>query len=286
MRHIAGNTVQNKRVSISYKVKKRKAINESEYIRVENTHEPIISKSLFSEVQSIIKSKKTMSASKHDFLFKGLIFCHNCGRQSRVCYRGKNKKIGYIDCSLARGKDRRCRTCNYNYEKFETLTLDIIRKICQIYCDKKVLHNIYEQYHNSFNERINKENVKLKNCENQIDELTRKIDRIYFDYLNKLITEYDYLRYSKTQIEERNLLLKRKEEISKQIELLKTNKIKKENKTDSEEVINEFLRLEKPSKKIIYKLVDRIELDEYKNIYLFFNFSELNIISNSIIKST
>jgi len=149
-----------------------------------------------------------------------------------------------------------------------------------------VLHSIYEQYHNSFNEQINEENVKLKSCENQIDELTRKIDRIYFDYLNKLITEYDYLRYSKTQIEERNLLLKRKEEISKQIELLKTNKIKEENRTDSEEVINEFLRLEKPSKKIIYKLVDRIELDEYKNIYLFFNFSELNIISNSIIKST
>ena len=42
-----GNTVQNKCVSVSYKVKKRKPKNESEYIRVENTHQPIIEKDIF-----------------------------------------------------------------------------------------------------------------------------------------------------------------------------------------------------------------------------------------------
>ena len=279
-----GNTVQNKRVSISYKVKKRKPKNENEYIRVENTHEPIITKEQFYKVQDIIKGRKTMSATKHDFLFKGLMFCHNCGRQSRVCYRGRNKKIGYIDCSLARGKDRKCKTCNYNYEKFETRTLNIIRNICQIYCDKKMLNNIYDQYNNSFTELINEKKQNLTNCQHQIEEITRRIDKIYFDYLNQLITEYDYSRYSKTQIEERNILLKRKEEILNEIDLLKSRKNKEEKKANSEEVINEFLSLEKPSKKIIYELVDRIELDEHKNIYLYFNFSELNLINNSILQ--
>lgn len=101
-----GNTVQNKTATISYKVKKRKVKSEQEYIRVENTHTAIISKELFDKVQEIIKSKKSLSTPKHNELLKGLIFCHNCGRQLRICYRGKKEKIGYIDCSLARGKDK------------------------------------------------------------------------------------------------------------------------------------------------------------------------------------
>ena len=51
-----------------------------------------------------------------------------------------------------------------------------------------------------------------------------------------------------------------------------------------EKTIKEFLKLEKPSKRILYELIDRIELEEYKNIYIYFNFSELNIINESLNK--
>ena len=40
--------------------------------------------------------------------------------------------------------------------------------------------------------------------------------------------------------------------------------------------------MEKPSKKILYELIDRVELDEYKNIYIYFNFSKLNIINEQL----
>lgn len=74
MRYIAGNTVQNKCTSISYKIKKKRKKNPEEYIRVENTHEAIISKELFYKVQEMIKSKKSVSLPKHDFLLKELTF--------------------------------------------------------------------------------------------------------------------------------------------------------------------------------------------------------------------
>ena len=45
-----GNTVQNKRSIISYKVKKFRTIDKEEHIRVENTHEPIIDKDVFEKV--------------------------------------------------------------------------------------------------------------------------------------------------------------------------------------------------------------------------------------------
>lgn len=277
-----GNTVQNKCVSVSYKVKKKIKKAEEEYIIVENTHEAIISKEQFLKVQEIIKGKKSMSATKHDFLFKGLMFCHNCGRQSRVCYRGKNKKIGYIDCSLARGKDRKCKTCNYNYNKFEEKTLNTIRNICQIYCDKNTLKTIYEKYKNNYGYLIEKEEYNLKNLAKQIEEISKKIDKMYFDNLNGIISNDDYFRYSRGFIEERDRLKKEQKSIEEKIKFINEKQKDARHNEDVENIINEFLKFEKPSRKILYELVDRVELDENKNIYLYFNFSELNLVNKSV----
>lgn len=274
-----GNTVQNKCTSISYKIKKKRKKNPEEYIRVENTHEAIISKELFYKVQEIMKNKRNLSATKHDFLFKGLMFCHNCGRKSRVCYRGKTKKIGYIDCSLARGKDAKCKTCNYNYNKFEEKTINKIREICNTYCDKNALKKIYKQYKNNYGNLIEKENFHLNNIVDRITDISKKIDKIYLDSVNGLISKDDYLRYSKGFIEEKDRLKKEKLNTENKIKTLKEKQKNKEDDEEIEKVINQFLKMEKLSKKILYEIVDRVEIDEYKNIYIYFNFSELNIIN-------
>ena len=279
-----GNTVQNKCTSISYKIKKKRKKTPEEYIRVQNTHKAIISKELFYKVQDIIKSKKSVSCAKHDFLFKGLIFCHNCGRKLRVCYRGKANKIGYIDCSLARGKDRKCKTANYNYNKFEEKTLTIVREICKAYCDKNSLKKIYESYNNSYQTLIDKENAKLNDIENTINEISKKIDKIYFDNLNGMITNDDYFRYSKGFIEERERLKKEKINTKNKIDILKEKQTSDGNEEEVKSVIDEFLEMKNPSKAVLYALIDRIELDEYKNIYIYFNFSELNIINDELEK--
>lgn len=272
-----GNTVQNKCTSVSYKIKKKRQKNESEYIRVENTHEPIVSKELFFKVQEILKCKKSVSSTKHDCLFKGLMFCHNCGRQLRVCYRGKNKKIGYIDCSLARGKEHKCRTCNYNYNKFEQKILNITRNMVQTYGDKNTLIKIYKEYTNNYKDLIEKEEYNIKNITDKINEISRKLDKMYFDNLNGIITDDDYFRYSKEFVEEREKLKEEQKYIDDKIKIIAN---KKKNITQNENCVNiieSFLEIEKPSKKMLYELIDRIELDEYKNIYIYFNFSELNV---------
>ncbi len=277
-----GNTVQNKCVSVSYKVKKRKNKNESEYIRVENTHEPIVSKELFMKVQEILKSKKSLSTPKHNELLKGLIFCHNCGRQLRICYRGKSRKIGYIDCSLARGKDKKCRTCNYNYNKLEYKVLDTIRDICSIYCDKNTLKLIYEKNKSGYTKRIEKENQILSNINKKIEDISKKIDKMYFDNLNGIITNEDYFRYSKGFIEEREKLKKNKGNIQNTIKSFQNKMKMNQNKENVDTIIETFLRFEKPNKRILFELIDKIELDEFKNIYIYFNFSDLNIIKEQL----
>lgn len=281
-----GNTVQNKCVSISYKIKKKRKKNPEEYIRVENTHEAIISKELFYKVQEIIRSKKTVSTTKHDFLFKGLMFCHNCGRKSRVCYRGRNEKIGYIDCSLARGKDKKCKTANYNYNKFEEKTLNAIRDICRVYCDKNALKEIYEKCKNNYNNMIDKEKSNLRDIVERIEKVSKKLEKLYRDNLNEIITDEEYHRYSREFIEERETLKRQQKIIQDKIKLIMEKQESSKNDDEVDKTIKEFLKLENPSKKILYELIDRIELDEYKNIYIYFNFSELNVINEQSLKSS
>ena len=277
-----GNTVQNKCVSVSYKVKKRKPKNENEYIRVENTHEPIISKDIFIKAQEILKNKKSLSTPKHNELLKGLIFCHNCGRQLRICYRGNTKKIGYIDCSLARGKDKKCKTCNYNYKKFEEKVLKEIKNIVNLYYDKNALELIYEKNRNSYNQLIKKEEQKLIIIENKIEDTSKKLDKMYMDNLNGIITDNDYLRYSKDFIGQREKLEKDKNHLYEKVKILQSKIQEKQDKENADKEIEEFLKFNNPSKKILFELIDKIELDEFKNIYIYFNFSEAKIAKEQL----
>ncbi|MCI8384412.1 MAG: hypothetical protein HFJ33_06110, partial [Clostridia bacterium] len=239
---------------------------------------PIIAKDTFIKAQEILKSKKSLSTPKHDELLKGLIFCHNCGRQLRICYRGKIKRIGYIDCNLARGKDKKCKTCNYNYNKFENKVLNNLKNIVNTFCNKNALKLIYEKNKDSYSILIKVEEDKSLNIKNKIEDVSKKLDKMYMDNLNGIIADDDYFRYSRDFIEQKEKLIKDKNDIQDKIKILQNKVQVNQDKEKADKVIKEFLEFEKPGKKILFELIDKIELDEFKNIYIYFNFSELNIV--------
>ncbi len=73
-----GNTVQNKVSVVSYKVKKLRKVEKEKHIRVNNTHEAIIDKSVFEKVQIIHKERAKKVVKQYDYLFRGLIYCKHC----------------------------------------------------------------------------------------------------------------------------------------------------------------------------------------------------------------
>ena len=79
-----GNTVQNKKTVVSYKVKKIRKVDETQYIRVENTHEAIIYKDTFYKIQTLRIKRAKKCAKQYDYLLKGLLFCKHCGRQMQI----------------------------------------------------------------------------------------------------------------------------------------------------------------------------------------------------------
>ena len=272
-----GTTVSNKRTNISYKSKKRIKVPEQEYVVTENTHEPIISKEDFEKVQFLLDKKSINKKNKHEYLFRGLIKCKTCGSNLEVGAKlSKNGRmiknpIPYITCRNS--KKGKCPSQHLNYERFENEVLQYLKEFLLLYTDKKSLEKIYKNYKNSKNNDISKYQKELKIIDNRINTISNQIDSIYFDKLNHVISENDYFRYTNKIIRERNSLENQKKEISK---LITTTKEKQDkfSQEEMENTINEFLN--NSSKKAIYKLIDNIEIDENKNVYIHFAFNKLN----------
>ena len=96
-----GHLIQGKTQKVNYKVKKNVERPREEWVRVENTHEAIISADDFEIVQNLLRSDSRVSPDmKSVGLFTGLLFCGDCKEQMirRVNRYRDRTKIYYI-CS-------------------------------------------------------------------------------------------------------------------------------------------------------------------------------------------
>lgn len=84
-----GNTVQNKVSVVSYKVKKLRKVEKEKHIRVEDTHEAIISKDIFEKAQIIHKDRAKKVIKQYDYLLRGLIYCKHCRMANANSVKGK-----------------------------------------------------------------------------------------------------------------------------------------------------------------------------------------------------
>ena len=282
-----GNTVQNKKSVISYKVKKIRMVEKENQIRVNNTHEPIIDKDTFERVQCIIEKRGRNTKLKYDYLLRGLLCCYHCKRKLQIVLKKNSKRNSkphpYITCSDA--KERGCYPLSMNYEKLERHIIDIVKKICRIYADKEVFARVYEKYQNkTLNIREGYKN-KLSQINKAINEINRDLDKMYMDKLRGILQEEDYIRVSQKLKFERTKLNEQKKELEQklsQTEEKVDNKNKRKEEKELDKLIENFLKLEKMDKIYLYRLINKIEIDKDKNIYIYFNFSKLNSINENL----
>ena len=282
-----GNTVQNKKSFISYKVKKIKTVEKENQIRVNNTHEPIIDKDTFEKVQCILEKRGTNTKLKYDYLLRGLLYCYHCKRKLQIVLKKNSKRNSkahpYITCSDA--KERGCYPLSMNYEKFEKHIIDIVKKICRIYSDKEVFEKIYEKYQNKTIDIREGYKNKLSQINKAINEINSNLDKMYMDKLRGVLQEEDYVRVSQKFDFDRKKLNEKKKELEQklsQTEEKVNNKNKAKEEKELDKLIENFLKLEKIDKIYLYRLINKIEIDKDKNIYIYFNFSKLDSINENL----
>ena len=99
-----GNSIHNKQTNISYKNKKKVRKPKEEWIRVENTHEALVSKDVFDRVQELIETRRRKQKDGTTQIFSGLVKCADCGWSLAFGMNNQNKKpmVTTIAATMAR----------------------------------------------------------------------------------------------------------------------------------------------------------------------------------------
>lgn len=103
-----GVLVQGKQTTPNHKVKTRQAVEEKDWIRIEDAHPALIDRYLFDIVQTLLeRDTRTSPDEKTVFALAGLVFCGDCGQpmvRKTAVYKGKNGKRQTYSYFVCNGK--------------------------------------------------------------------------------------------------------------------------------------------------------------------------------------
>ena len=135
-----GHLVQGRTERINYKVKKCVEKPEEEWIRVENTHEPIISADDFDIVQNLLRADGRIRPEKKEISpFMGLLFCGDCKEQMvRRVNRYKGTERVYYICST-KNRGEGCSRHSIEETVLKELTGTAIRRYANDFLEQEQL---------------------------------------------------------------------------------------------------------------------------------------------------
>lgn len=278
-----GNLVQFKRKKINYKSKIRVTVPEEQRYICENTHEPIISKEKFNKVQDIIKGNTSFkTGTKHDYLFKGLLFCAECGARLYLTYSNyAYKKYGeyrYTTVCYTYSKlFKQCTRHSNSIPILEKLLIENIKKVCSLYINQNLKDELVKL---AENERKKDNNIDYKNkiqdLESKLKDISLYLKNLYIDKVKGIVTEQEFLDLSKSFEKEKEKYKKEQEELI----ILESKRKSQKSDTDKiEKLAKEFISLKQPTKELLQQLVEKVTISEENEVTIYFKFKELNNIS-------
>ncbi|MCD8214573.1 MAG: recombinase family protein [Clostridiales bacterium] len=215
-----GDMVNRKTVTKSFKDKHFTRLPESEWIRVPNTHEALVSYEDFETVQQRISVKKPFPEHNPDNIFRGLIKCGECGKS--IVFRkdsstAQNHK--YLCCWYNKyGKE----SCTSHYVKardlYNIVLNDLKRHIYFMTEDKEAYINrlagFSEKQSSDERNLCQKEQDKIKK---RLSEICEILQSMYEDKVFKRISADRYNAMAQNLEKEESSLKNRLSEIQHNI---------------------------------------------------------------------
>ena len=274
-----GTVIQGKRKKVSFKSKKFINLPEEDWVKVPNQHEAIVSVEEYERTKRIIEATKGSRVVQNDYLFKGLLRCYDCKGYIGIRSPDKNGNI-YGRCQRYGrfGKFDVCSPHNFNYQVFEEQMLEVLKEVCKEYTNKKKLEEIAKQTKTSGAKEFDI-NKQIELFKQTIEKETRKLEVMYDDRLAGIISLDEYMKNAK-RIKE---IVKGYEENIKDLEKELAGENTKNKETKLDNLIEEFLEMEKPTKEIIREFIEKIEIHSDKQVDIYFNFKPLQDLNNNFI---
>lgn len=276
-----GELVQFKRRKINYKSKRRINVPEEERYICKGTHEAIIDEEDFNTIQNILKKNKSFKGTRHDYLFKGLLYCAECGARLNITYSNYAlKKYGEyryttICYSYSRLYSDICTRHSNSIPELEEVLIKHIKEVCKRYINENLqdeLISMAKKQKQLELKQITNEK-KLETISQKISDIGLYIKTLYMDKVKGVVSENDYVSLVADFTKDRDNLIKEKEEL---IKTINNQKPQIDETAKIEKLAKEFLSLEKPTKQLLNELIEKITISENKEINIYFKFNELN----------
>lgn len=191
----AGDTVQGVSEKISFKSRKTRRLPEEQWVVTENTHEAIISREEFEEVQKLRLVRRKYPGLHKGILhmLKGILFCGHCG-STLFARKRKNRPLGYICGNYAKNGTKGCSSHQIREKTVEDILLAELFEMFEDNDLKTGLVNLLEKDMNK-RDRSGSELVRL---EQQLLYKRRQQEILYLDRLENKISEQLFLRTNKS----------------------------------------------------------------------------------------
>ena len=265
-----GNTVQGKHENISYKIKKKRSVSEDKWIRVENTHEPIIDKATWNTVQELVKSRqRNGKATGTPSPLNRKIFCARCGatmRREHSTYNGVYYK--YLTCATRRTTSNCDNASFVRLDEVEQYVIDEINKLLDAYYDEKQI---------KISKKINNSKATLEKDIKRLNQLVEskktKIYQLYNDKVDGLISE-EMFKDFKNRIE--NEVFQTQSQIDSLKSSLNLILSSEEWEHEKQTLLDKYRHIENLNDSIVQEFINKITIDKTEDdtisIVIYWNF--------------
>lgn len=266
-----GTLVQGRHSTPNHKIKKIVDKPEGEWVRIEDSHEPVVSKREFAIVQRLLGMDTRTSPNEEEvYVLSGLAVCGDCGAPmvKRNVPAG-GKVYSYYICSK-NAATKECGTHRIPKEKLESLVFEVLRThIANVLDAGRILEYI---------DTVPFQELEIKELERQKEAKEREIgrcrelrDMLYEDLKDGIVSREDYAElyegYNSRRKKAEEAVRKLKHEIQKVMEA----------ETDKYEWLRhfkEYQNISGLSRMAVVELIDRVRIFDKNHVEIDFNFED------------
>ncbi len=286
-----GHMVQNKTGTVSYKVHKQVSKPKEDWIKVEHTHEPLVSQEVWDAVQRLDNhpSKGRSGSDGEISLFAGVLYCMDCGSSMRILKDYRSRKR-HADGHYGSYKAYMCNrygcggkaACSSHYINCNTLTklllLDIHAKAMLAQNSPAALkEKILAQKNAASMEQTKALLATLAAVDKRLAELEKLVVSAYEDKVKGVMPEALCVQLMNRYEAERRDKLEQRTQLMAQLEA------QREDECAADEWLNliqDYSQLEELDRPTLLRLVKRIEVGEkyeiagetHRDIKIYYNF--------------
>ena len=280
-----GNMVQNIFTKKSFREKKMVKNKKEDWIIVEGTHEPIIDKETFYQVQELLDANYRQPVKPYPHEFAGLLYCYECGHKIGIGNvkrdRDPSKQFFYTYCNYYRKNSayNKCTPHSMNYNNLEAQLLDIIEDLCKKYVKTinydEIVNNkkkSLDTYSDQLIKKINKQKIDVK-------EIDLKLEKIYMDKLDDVISAVTFKKMRDKFEDKKTTMLNEIEEMQKNYDdYMENHSIDK--LLETSKIVREYLKTrDKEKRDLLLKIIDKVEIHKDKTVDVYFKLKTLGVVN-------